>query len=824
MSKRIIFFLLIILNLLSGEELKLTQYKAETSQLRKIILLNDNWIYEADGKTLKTSIPISLEDRNVTLRKSFRLENKSDGFIYYLRFKRINGLQEIYFNDERIPFDPIEIEKVSLRIPSNIVKDDGENFLRLILSKKLKHKEQNVLASKIELAEKNFGIGGNVLFEILPSISFTELDILPYLDDNLSTGKVNYKFEVSSFKHIQSDSAKKLLIQIEVVDNQTFAVANSTQEEIQLKGNLISFSGNLVIKNPNLWNPLNPSFYTIRLKLYRGNILIDEISSHVAFRKIEVKGSKIFLNNKPLIIRGLTYFETFKKDKYYFQERTYKRDLSLIKELNANAIFVKNSFPSEELISECERNGILIFVDLDSKIYPSKYHEVYLSDKKRKLNFILDEYSKFGCFAGVNLSDIGKSESLSWVNSLRNIRDSLSSNTLIFVESSELKNLKLNSVDFIAYNVLHKSYSEIEKFIKEFNDEKFTLISSVGYNHGINEKEGYLNPYSMEAQAKYLSDILEILMEKDISFFVHTFADYRLPYHSIFAGKYDNLLAKFGLVSEFRDKKKLSFQVFKNYMNESKLPLIMQGNYTESANMIFIISGLLFLALTIITINSTHRFRENVSRAILKTYNFFSDIRDGWFISSFHSMILSIIVALSSSLIYSSLIYYWKDDIVFEKFISLFNSNLLFEFISYVSWRPIELILYFTLITFFIMILLTVIIKLFNLFVKNKIFFNHAFLIVIWSAIPYLILIPLGMVAFKVLSQHKYNFLIYFIIVLFHLWVLIRILKGISIVFEVKKMRVYFVAILFLLTVFASLILYLQINYSSLDYFMEFFG
>ena len=351
MSKRIIFFLLIILNLVSGEELKIPQFKKEIPQTRKIILLNDNWIYEVDGETHKANVPIFLEDKNVTLRKRFRLENKSDVYIYYLSFRRINGLQEIYFNDERIPFDPIDIEKLSFRIPSNIVKDDGENFIKLILSKKLKYKEQNVLASKIELAEKNFGIVGDVLFEILPSISFTDLSVMPSLDENFLTGIVNYKFELSSFKHIQPDSVKKLTVQIEVVDNQNLTVVNSIQEEIQFKGNSISFSGNLFIKNPNLWSISNQSFYTIRLKLYRDNTFVDEISSHIAFKRIGIKDSKIFLNNKPWVIRGLTYFETDKKDKYNFQDGIYKRDISLIKELNANAIFVKNSLPSYELIS-----------------------------------------------------------------------------------------------------------------------------------------------------------------------------------------------------------------------------------------------------------------------------------------------------------------------------------------------------------------------------------------------------------------------------------------------------------------------------------------
>jgi hypothetical protein len=208
----------------------------------------------------------------------------------------------------------------------------------------------------------------------------------------------------------------------------------------------------------------------------------------------------------------------------------------------------------------------------------------------------------------------------------------------------------------------------------------------------------------------------------------------------------------------------------------------------------------------------------------LKTYNFFSDIRDGWFISSFHSFILALAIALSSGLLYSSLFLYWKDKIEFEKFVSLFNSKAIFEFVSYVSWRPIESIIYFTLISIILMLLLTVVIRFFNFFVRNKIFMNHAFLISVWSAIPFLILIPVSMVGIKVLSLQKYNLLVYTIVILFHLWVITRILKGVSIVFEVRKTRVYLVALTIIIVVLASLILYLQINFSSVEYFMEYFG
>ncbi len=80
------------------------------------------------------------------------------------------------------------------------------------------------------------------------------------------------------------------------------------------------------------------------------------------------------------------------------------------------------------------------------------------------------------------------------------------------------------------------------------------------------------------------------------------------------------------------------------------------------------------------------------------------------------------------------------------------------------------------------------------------------------------------MVTFKVLPMEKYNLLIYSVVVFFHLWVLTRTLKGISIVFEAKKSKVYLISFLFVIILLASLILYLQINFSSIDYFMEYLG
>lgn len=823
MNKHLFVYFFLLVNFVLAQNFEFVINPVDYSSNRKVLLLNRNWTYEFDDEVKKVNVPFWIDKERIELKNKFKL-NGTGSSIYYLRFEGIRGLEEVYFNDERISFDPIGVEEFSFKLPSNLVRENGENYIRLIISNRSRIKHHNVLASKLELPERKFGAYKDIYLEILPRFSITEVNLSSELDNNLLNGKINFSYEISTHKQISTDSSLKLSMIIEVLDGKSSAIINSFKEEIYFHGNLISRRNSILIKNPILWDINNPHHYVARFKLYRDENLIDQFSSHISFRKIEILGSKLLLNKKPIVLRGVTYLESNGVNNSFFKLHDYERDIRIIKDLNANAIFIKNSYPSDELIYECEKNGILVFIDLDSKIYPPKLSNQQLLEKREKLKFIIDKYSNSGCFIGLNFGLINNLEALSWLNPLEEIITQSGLNILKFIETEQTEWKSFEKIDFVAYNLLHKSIDDIEKFVFKLDDERFILISSLGYNHGIDEEDGYSNPHSTQAQAKFLSEAFKVLIEKNVSFFVHTFSDYRLPYHSIIAGKLDNKLMKYGLVNEYRDKSKFSFQVFKSYITDSKLPIIMQGNYTEKANIVYVISGLLLLALTIITINSTHRFRENVSRAVLKTYNFFSDIRDGWFISSFHSLILALTIALSNGLTYSGLFHYWKDKIEFEKFTSLFNSGLFFEFFSYVAWRPIESITYFTLITIGWMLLLTLIIRFFNLFVRNKIFFNHAFLIVVWSAIPFIILIPLGMIAFKILSLDEYNLLIYIVIIIFHAWVITRTLKGVAIVFETKKSKVYLLSFLFFVIVLASLVLYLQFNFSSIDYFMEYFG
>jgi len=56
-------------------------------------------------------------------------------------------------------------------------------------------------------------------------------------------------------------------------------------------------------KNPRLWDVGKPELYELRLKVFRGDTVMDEISRRVAFREFEVRGKDLYLNERLIRLR-----------------------------------------------------------------------------------------------------------------------------------------------------------------------------------------------------------------------------------------------------------------------------------------------------------------------------------------------------------------------------------------------------------------------------------------------------------------------------------------------------------------------------------------
>jgi len=116
--------------------------------------------------------------------------------------------------------------------------------------------------------------------------------------------------------------------------------------------------------------------------------------------------------------------------------------------------------------------------------------------------------------------------------------------------------------------------------------------------------------------------------------------DYTGDYSSLSSGFSDDNKYNIGLIGTDRKTKTMAYKViFSKFHNTEKVTIPI-GNKTDKAPMLFIIFGLLLALGMGILVNSGKKFREDSSRALLRPYNFFADVRDLRMISGVHTGLL----------------------------------------------------------------------------------------------------------------------------------------------------------------------------------------
>jgi len=91
------------------------------------------------------------------------------------------------------------------------------------------------------------------------------------------------------------------------------------------------------------------------------------------------------------------------------------------------------------------------------------------------------------------------------------------------------------------------------------------------------------------------------------------------------------------------------------------------------------------------------------------------------------------------------------------------------------------------------------------MFVRGRILMRDTFTIVVWSALPLVILLPLGIAFYQVLSGDAMSVWVPLIIGIITVWFIVRMLRATSVVFDVSSTIVYLVGFGFVLLTLGSL-------------------
>ncbi len=283
--------------------------------------------------------------RNVALPKQ-----QIEGQRIVLRFGAVTHYAKVYWNGKLVGehkggFLPFEIEITEMFL-------EQENLLTVAVDNRIDYTtlpvggKGDMLGGMFPMGEEekeernhpNFdffnycGITRPVKIYTTPKEYIADITVVP----NVQGRKAELSYEIETFG--------KASIKVEAYDREGKAVADSEGEK-----------GVLVIPDAELWEPLKPYLYQIKVTFGE-----DEYTLPYGIRTVRVEGTKFLINEKPFYFKGYGKHEdTFPAGRGLNLPMNVK-DISLMKWQGANSFRTSHYPYSEEMMRLCDEEGIVV--------------------------------------------------------------------------------------------------------------------------------------------------------------------------------------------------------------------------------------------------------------------------------------------------------------------------------------------------------------------------------------------------------------------------------------------------------------------------------
>jgi hypothetical protein len=203
----------------------------------------------------------------------------------------------------------------------------------------------------------------------------------------------------------------------------------------------------------------------------------------------------------------------------------------------------------------------------------------------------------------------------------------------------------------------------------------------------------------------------------------------------------------------------------------------------------------------------------------MRSYNFFVDLRDLHTVSIRHTIIISSAISITFACLLSGIMYHYRGDRFADYIITyLFVSDALKVQFIHATWHPLSGIVVLTGLFFLLGALLALLIKVLALFVKARVSWFHVYSVSVWSAAPIIFLSPLAMSLFKVIENPAYVLPSFVFIILFLFWTFLRVLKGISVIYDLMLAKTYIGGIFVCIFLLGGLFFYYDSIYALSSY------
>lgn len=854
----LLFLSLLVSTALFGQNPQYKRFTAEQTRMivgtnrSQVISLSGVWQRSTKGEsTFNLGLPFSEKNEGVyTYRQVVNLEQSQiKNYTWELQCLGVNYRAEIQINDQYLGNHSGGTIPFKIRCNDGVLRA-GANTIQITVDSKLNATSTIPLRREPYGAKSSGGIFREAFLVGHPHIWLNDFSTQTKFRNNYQEADVTINALISSgaLERLTGDSlGNKILggkanitVEAEIRDlaGQT-VVARTESSQLELESNRnINSLLRLSVSNPRLWSTETPNLYSVVLRVKRNGQVLDESSTTIGLREVKraiMDGRPVFfVNGAPFDWKAIDYIEDVYPDNQTLSAEQLERDVQMMKTLGATVVRARHTSVHPYLTYLCDKYGLFLLLEIPVVNVPQAVlkTEIFQATAQNALNEIIASYDRHPSVMAYGLGD-GVQENTpaaqKFFEKLSQVARGTSDKLLYRSVPSTTKQFDTKTADFFCANINDGDFLKFQSEAKRLHDAlpSIPLVVSFGKVIQIDNHNGYSDPLSVEAQAKFVRDRIVFLQESKLAcgVIVWSFNDYEtdrpILVKNDHSGRFD---VTAGLVSRTREAR-LTYDVVKALFNQDKELVINAGIYHEDDPVIYTILSILFVITFFVLVRNNRRFRENVGRALLRPYNFYADIRDQRILSNVRTIILAFILAGTNALMLSSLLYHLRQSYGLEYFLTyLLPSDALHGLVNSVVWMPFVSTLFFTMMFMMLYLIVGMFVRLGSMFVRSRIYFSDSFIISVWAGLPVIFLLILTMGLYKLLDLGVGVSLAIAIIIGVQFWFLYRVLRGATVIYDISARKVYGIGIAFFCFLIVAVYMIGDLQYSTGAFLQYFFS
>ena len=212
------------------------------------------------------------------------------------------------------------------------------------------------------------GIWQTVWLERVPPIRIQDIEINSSARDS--------QIEIDVLLHAP---AAEWRLEAEALDNGE-VVAVTTKEICAARAQL-----KLEIPDAKFWSPESPNLYDLRIRLFAGEHLLDEVTSYTGLRDVELREGRIRLNGQPVYL-AMVLDQGYWPESYLAapSDEALRADVEWIKRFGFNGVRKHQKIEDPRWLYWCDRLGLLVWEEMpNAREWSSMAEERLAAEWKR---------------------------------------------------------------------------------------------------------------------------------------------------------------------------------------------------------------------------------------------------------------------------------------------------------------------------------------------------------------------------------------------------------------------------------------------------------